>query len=112
MFRNFVTYSFAQNFHFACRELELAAPVKDRLLRSADCMLEHFSKSVRVSDRKQELAALFVTLTCLRDCRDTLEETGSLNGALLGRYEYLHARLEQLCLDRAANENGQLRMFG
>ena len=112
MFRNFVTFSFAQNFQLSCRNLELPTLKKERLLRSADCMLEHFSKSVQTSDRKVEMAALFVALTCLRDCKEVLDEASDVPEEVRSQFEFLHPRLEQLCLDRADGEKGQLRMFG
>ncbi len=112
MFKNYLTYSFAQNFVLSCRNLEIDPVRKDRLLRSADTMLLHFTRFLHATDPKDEMRYLFVTLTCLRDCEETLSECGPLPTQLLVQYRYTHERLEKMCLEASEAEAGQLRMLG
>jgi hypothetical protein len=113
MFKNYLTYSFAQNFVLSCRSLEIDPEKKDRLLRSADSMLLHFTRFMHATDPKDELRYLFVTLICLRDSKETIDEWDSAwPDALRMQYEYVHARLERMCLDASGAEDGQLRMLG
>jgi hypothetical protein len=116
MFRNGLSYGFAQSFHRSC----LIQPLKDegmrhRLLRSAELMLQHFSRALRTSDIKERSRCLFVSLQCARDCAEILDEAGvpTRDEPIRCEYQVLHARLEKLCLDAATEgEGGQLRMLG
>jgi hypothetical protein len=113
MFKNYLTYSFAQNFVLSCRSLEIDPVHKERLLKSADAMLLHLTRFMHATDPKDELRYLFVTLTCLRDCRESLDEWGTpWPEELRLQYDYVHARLERMCLDASEAEGGQLRMLG
>jgi hypothetical protein len=113
MFKNYLTYSFAQNFHLSCRSLEIDPVLKNRLLRSADLMMLHFGRFMHATDPKDEVRFLFVTLTTLRDCREILEDRDILLPAEMRlQYDYVHERLEKMCLAGAEAEGGQLRMLG
>lgn len=113
MFKNYLTYSFAQNFLLSCRSLEIDPVKKERLLRSADSMLLHFTRFMHAVDGKDEMRFLFVTITCLRDCKETLDEWGApWPDPLRTQFEYVHGRLEKMCLDASAAEGGQFRMLG
>ena len=116
MFRNGLSYGFAQSFHRSCLTVPLTDESKrHRLLRSAELMLQHFSRALRTQDLKERSRCLFVALQCARDCSETLDEAGVSAEAAPIRSEYyvLHARLEKLCLDAATEgEGGQLRMLG
>lgn len=114
MFKNYLTYSFVQNFQLACRELELPPRAQERLLRSADQMVHGMLRSIHATDPKDEVRFLVAALLSIRDCRATLEEAGAFppGGHLRGRYDVAHGRLEKLCLAAAKAEGGQLRMLG
>lgn len=117
MFRNGLSYGFAQSFHRSCMTVPLPAgeAFRHRLLRSAELMLQHFSRALRTQDIKERSRCLFVSLQCVRDCAEILDEAGIPRESQAIRSEYfvLHARLEKLCLDAATEgENGQLRMLG
>lgn len=112
MFKNYLTYSFAQNFLLSCRALEIDPVKKERLLKSADMMMLHFTRFVHTTDPKDEMRYLFVTLTCLRDCKETLDECGPSPDELRMQYDYVHSRLERLCLEASEAEGGQFRMLG
>lgn len=112
MFKNYLTYSFAQNFLLSCRGLEIDPVKKSRLLKCADTMMLHFTRFLHATDAKDEMRYLFVTLTCLRDCDETLSECPVLPEELRLQYDYVHARLEKMCLEASDSEGGQLRMLG
>jgi hypothetical protein len=116
MFRNGLSYGFAQSFHRSCLTLEaIDEKSRHRLLRSAELMLQHFSRALRTSDIKERSRCLFVSLQCARDCAEVLDEAQvpRENLAIRNEYHVLHARLEKLCLDAATEgEGGQLRMLG
>ena len=116
MFRNGLSYGFAQSFHRSCLTLSLNDEKhRHRLLRSAELMLQHFSRALRTTDIKERSRCLFVALQCVRDCAEVLDEAQVPKKDTVIRNEYyvLHARLEKLCLDAATEgEGGQLRMLG
>ncbi len=117
MFRNGLSYGFAQSFHRSCMTVELPAgeALRHRLLRSAELMLQHFSRALRTRDIKERSRCLFVSLQCARDCEEILNEAGlpRESSGIRAEYFVLHARLEKLCLEAATEgENGQLRMLG
>ena len=116
MFRNGLSYGFAQAFHRSCLIVPLPGEAqRHRLLRSAELMLQHFSRALRTQDIKERSRCLFVSLQCARDCAEILDEAGVAKDGPSIRSEYyvLHARLEKLCLDAASvGEGGQLRMLG
>jgi hypothetical protein len=112
MFKHYLSYQFAIAFHRSCGLLELSPHLKNRLLQSAETMLHQFAQSIHTRDPKDELRFLCVTLICLRDCKETLDEASVKNEDLWASYEVLHGRLEKICLDASAAEGGQFRMFG
>lgn len=114
MFKHYLSYNLALSFHRSCLAVGVAQPtIKHRLMRSSEAMINHFAKSLYTRDGKEESKNFFVSLTCLRDCKDTLDEAKITWGKELdSQYSVLSARLEQLCLNASAAEKGQLRMFG
>src|SRR4051812_2546520 len=98
MFKYYLTYQFAVGFHRSCASLQLEHARKERLLRSAETMIHQFSNAIRTKDPKDELKFLCVTLICVRDCKETLDELEQIPHELLSRFEVLHQRLEQICL--------------
>lgn len=112
MFKNYLTYSFTIRFQKSCRLLHIPAHFHQRLLASAEQLVQSFTKSVHTTDRKDELRHLCVALMSLRDCKEVLDQTGAKNFDIEIEYSLLHARLEQLCLKASEEENGQFRMFG
>ncbi len=112
MFKNYLSYQLALSFDRECRSLPLEPGPMHRLLKSSADMVRHFAQALHTSDGQDRSKNLFVALICLRDCRETLDEQKIDAFEILGRYQVLHGRLEQLCLDAAGAEDGQLRMFG
>jgi len=113
MFKNYLTYNLALSFHRTCLTLEsVPNQTKERLMRSSETMIHHFARAVHSQNSKDEAKYLYVTLTCLRDCKETLEEAKLHPVALFLQYEVLHGRLQQICLKLADKEQGQLRMLG
>ena len=114
MFKNYLTYSFIVSFHQLCRGLELraSAPQLHRVLRSAEQVMVGFEKYLRASNDVQRGVCLYSSLINLRECRDQLEEMRAWSGDLQIKGTMILARLEQLTLDAAKSEGGQLRMFG
>src|SRR2546423_1142916 len=113
MFKNYLSYSLALSFHQSCLSNNQIEPkFKERLMRSSETMIHHFAAAVHTQDPVEESKNLFVTLVCLRDCKETLDEAGILVGDLPLQFQVLHARLEEICLKAALSEDGQLRMLG
>ncbi len=112
MFKNYLSYQFAQGFDRACRASEVSAAVKEKLVRSSEKMLDHFAKSLTAKDSTEEAKFFFVSLLCLRDCRDILSESGLVVPEIQSKYDVLHRRLEQLCLSGCKTEKNQLRLLG
>lgn len=111
MFKNYLTYNLALSFERACRLLDLAPEVQQSLLASAQKSVLYFERSVRATSRSEELKALCVSLFCLRDCREILDRHHIGCFDVMGRYEVLHGRLEQLCDAAADEQGGQFEMF-
>ena len=112
MFKNFLTYSFALRFQRSCQLLKIPRSLHERLMQSGSTLTQQFHLSTRAPDPKDELKHLCVALMALRDCRETLEQTGALSGDLKVEFTILHARIEQLCLKASEADHGQLRMLG
>ena len=113
MFKNYLTYNLALSFHRSCLVLEItSAKIKERLMRSSETMIHQFAAFVHTRDPKDESKYLFVSLQCLRDCKESLDEAGVRANPILLQYEVLHARTEQLLLKASEKEQGQLRMLG
>ena len=113
MFKNYLTYNLALSFHRSCLILAgLSTGSKDRLMQSSETMIHHFARAIHTIDVQEEAKNLYVTLTCLRDCKETLDfEEVSAEGLHL-QFQVLQARLEQLCLAVADKNHGQTRMLG
>ena len=99
MIRNYLTYSFAQNFQRGCSILNLAPTVKERLLRSAEQMVEHFAISVQSEDRGKELRLLGMSFAKLQECKETLDQAKAWTYDLKGVFIVLDGRMRQLCRD-------------
>jgi hypothetical protein len=116
MFKNYLTYQIALSFERACSVATQGWNERSResLMTSVKSMVHHFARSIHTQDRKEESKHLFVTLICLRDCRETLDAVGWLakDAALESQYQVLHQRLEQLCEKACKAEGGQFRMLG
>lgn len=113
MFKNYLTYQFALSFHQLCLIADVAeAPRKNRLLRSAEQMIQSFTRSLHAKRADDEGRHFFSALTNLRECRDELAECGLLFGEIESKYKIIHDRLEKLCEKAAAAEGGQYRMLG
>lgn len=116
MFKNYLTYNFALSFHRSCCAMDVTteAPqsVKDRLLRSSETMIHHFSRAIYTRDNKEESKCLFVALVALKDCLEIMNENKLEVRDLRSQYQVLEARLEQLAEKACAVENGQMRMLG
>jgi hypothetical protein len=114
MFKNYLTYTLAQSFHRTTCSIEMPShESKERLLRSSENLIHHFARSIHTQDPKEESKFFAVALICLRDCKDTLEEFKTdPTHEIFSQYTLLHGRLEQLCLDAATSEGGQMRMLG
>src|SRR4051812_34492139 len=94
MFKHYLTYQFALSFHQLCLVADIReAPKKNRLLRSAEQMIQAFTKSLHAKSRQDEGLQLVTTTLNLRDCAEILEETGLFAGELRTKYEILHQRM-------------------
>ncbi len=114
MFKNYLTYSFIVSFHQLCRALELraSAPQMHRILRSAEQVMVGFEKYLRAPNDLQRGVCLYSAFLNLRECQEELEKMAAWNGDLQIKGTIILARLEQLTLDSAKSEGGQLRMLG
>jgi hypothetical protein len=113
MFKNYLTYQFALSFHQLCLIADVAeAPKKNRLLRSAEQMIQSFTRSLHAKRADEEGRHFFSALTNLRECKDQLDECGLFFGELASKFQIIHDRLEKLCEKAAASEGGQYRMLG
>lgn len=112
MFKNYLSYNLALSFDRECRSVNLDSTARESLLHSSSDMVRHFASSIHTENKKDRSKSLFLALICLRDCKELLDRQGVESIEIRGRYDVLHARLEQLCLDASENENGQLRMLG
>lgn len=114
MYKNFLTHQFAVNYVREASITSIADDIKAELMKSAQQMLDHFSRSVQTQDRTEEAKLLFVSLLSLRDCKIILDRAGVRIPELDGNYEMLHRRLEQLCADATYNgsRTGQMKLFG
>lgn len=86
--------------------------VKNRLLRSAEQMIQSFTLSLHAKRPSDEGIHYFSCLLNLRECRLDLESVSRFQGELVTKYEMIHARLEKLCEKAAEAEGGQYRMLG
>jgi hypothetical protein len=117
MFKNFLTHQIAQGFDRACGILDFGPEASERkkkeeLQHCARSMLHFLNRSAHTKDPKELQKFLFVAITYLRECREILDLYKVESFDVRGRYEVLHARLEQLCWEASKAENGQLRMLG
>lgn len=113
MFKNYLTYQFALSFHQLCLVSDIVdTNRKSRLLRSAEQMIQSFTKSLHANTPQDEGLHYFSTLMNLRECAESLEEAGLLFGEIRTKYQILHERLEKLCESASASEHGQIRMLG
>lgn len=112
MFKNYLTYSFAVRFQQSVTALDLPAHVRLRLTRSAEQMVELFSKSMTEKDPKREAGFLAASCMNLKDCRETLDQNGIHLRDVDDDYRTLLGRLERLTLQSAESEGGQLRLLG
>jgi hypothetical protein len=114
MFKNYLTYTLAQSFHRTSCSIEMPTQAsKERLLRSSENLIHHFARSIHTQDPKEESKFFAVALICLRDCKETLEEFKfDPTHEIFNQYTLLHGRLEQLVLEAATSEGGQMRMLG
>lgn len=113
MFKYYLTYQFAVSFHRSCGQLPLEHVKKERLLRSAETMTHQFASAIRATDPKDQLKFFCVALICVRDCKESLDESGlELSHSIRSHYEVLHQRLERICEQTSKCEGGQLRMLG
>ena len=110
MFKNYLTYQFAVNFERGCNIVEIQNPFKADLQHCATAMLNYFTRSIQTQDKVERSKSLFVALTYLRDCKQTLEQSGIKD--LDAKYEILNLRLEHLCEEACKAEGGQFRMLG
>ncbi len=113
MFKNYLTYQFALSFHQLCLVADVVdTGKKSRLLRSAEQMIQSFTKSLHAKTPQDEGLHFFSTLLNLRECRESLEETGIFFGEVQTKFQILHDRLEKLCESASRAEHGQIRMLG
>jgi hypothetical protein len=112
MFRNYLTYQFAQNFVRTVQFAPLEESLKERIQKSAKQMLDSFTLSIQTEDRTEEARHLFSALINLRDVQSALEEAGVRVLNLESQYEILHPRLERLCAEASSMGMGQLRLLG
>ncbi len=113
MFKNYLTYQFALSFHQLCLVADIVdIPKKSRLLRSAEQMIQSFTKSLHAKTKQDEGMHLFSCLINLRECHESLEDSGLFMGELQSKFQILSSRLEKLCEAASEAENGQLRMLG
>lgn len=115
MFKHYLTYQFALRFEATCRTAspDIPIPLQSELLRCARAMLDHFSRALQATDPKEISRCMFVSLTYLRDCRETLAQAGlAPSEEFQSSFDVLQARLERICLEVCKSEGGQLRMLG
>jgi len=113
MFKNYLSYQFALSFHQLCLLADVAeVPAKNRVLRSAEQMIQSFTRSLHAKKPDEEGRHFFSALLNLRECRDELSDVGLFFGEIQTKYEIIHERLEKLCEKAAATEGGQYRMLG
>lgn len=113
MFKNYLTYQFALSFHQLCLLSDVAeAPAKNRVLRSAEQMIQSFTRSLHAKKPEDEGRHFFSALLNLRECHDELVDVGLFFGEIQTKYQIIHDRLEKLCEKSAISEGGQYRMLG
>lgn len=113
MFKNYLTYQFALSFHQLCLIANIReVSKKNLLLRSAEQMIQSFTKSLHTNKPAEEGKHFFSALLNLRECRDELVSANLFLGELETKYHIIHERLEKLCEKAAMAEGGQYRMFG
>lgn len=112
MFRNYLTHQFAVGFDRDCSLLDLPAETKVDLKRCSQCMVTHLHRALASRSEADRTKSLFVALTYLRDCKETLDRAGVTERGILSRHDVLEARLAGLIERGARAENGQLRMLG
>src|SRR5258705_4788804 len=77
MFKHYLTYGFVVRFNRSCQSLEIPVPIKKRLIKSADLLLQYFTRSIHAKNPKDELKWLCVAVWSLRDCKEILAESGA-----------------------------------
>ena len=112
MFKNYLTFHFAENFVRDCQTLEMVEPKKQELSRCSHHMLNAFSQSLNAKAGAQTSKHLFTAIAYLRDCYDLLQEQKIEGDRLWCRFHILQGRFEQLFWDNAQYEDNQLRMLG
>jgi hypothetical protein len=113
MFKHYLTYGFAESFLRSCSELKITTPIKDRLVRSAEGLLEHLGLAANASGDADASKELCVALFLARDCGELLDEAGLRGQQPIGfQFTVVHSRLERLCLQAANLEGGQIRLLG
>jgi hypothetical protein len=112
VFKNYLTFQFAQNFDRACGMAPLEAPVKSRLLASSRKMLDHFAKSLSSGDAEEEFQLLLVALLSIKDCGEILGEAGINVFDIDARYEVVRRRLDQLTAAAHERRDQRLRKTG
>src|ERR1035437_4081423 len=110
MFKNYLTYQFAQAFDRACRSAEVSPALKTSLVDSSSKMIDHFARSINATDPTEEAKLLVVALFCLRDSRAILDQAGIQVFEIDARYVVLHRRLENLCQE-ATRPNRGVQVF-
>ena len=98
MFKNYLTYSFVVGFQRGCRAIPVPLPFLDRVTRSTSRMVDQFAKSVEATSTQDELKHVAVTLICLRDTKELLQEAVIWSSELESQFIVLKKRLEQLCM--------------
>lgn len=112
MFKHYLSYQLVLSFEQSCRGLELAPQSSSELLASCRKTVVHFATAIQTTDAKERLKNLCVALLCLRDCREVLDREDVKAFDVRGRYEVIHSRLENLCLEASDAEGGQLQLIG
>jgi hypothetical protein len=112
MFKHYLTYGFVVRFNRSCQALEIPVPLQSRLMKSADQLLQYFTRSIHAKNPKDELKWLCVAVWSLRDCREILHAAGVRSPDLMAEYDVVHHRLEQICAKASEHEEKQLRMLG
>lgn len=113
MFRNFLTHQLAQGFDRACVSATLESlEQREELMRCSRAMLHHFHLAIHAQEPADRQKWFYVALIYLRDCKEILDRAKYDSFEVIGRFEVLHGRLEQLIWEGALGEKGQLRMLG
>ena len=113
MYKNFLTHQLALGFDRACGSLDLAdQKEKNELRRCSRSMVHYLNRTLYEKDEKEISKHLYVTLTYLRDCKEIFDRLTIDSFEVIGRFEVLHGRIEQMCQEAAKAEGGQLRMLG